>query len=469
MKKTKIVCTLGPAVRGVDKLVALIEAGMDVARLNFSHGDHASKRRTYDDVRSAAQRCGKPVAVLADLCGPKIRLGKMEGGAVELVAGSTVMLVAGVDEEGTTGRLPHTYEPLADDVEPGTAVLLDDGRLELRVEAVQGREVRCTVITGGTVRDHKGMNLPGCALSTPALTDKDRDDLAFAVELGADYLALSFVRSADDLRQAKELADGVPVIAKLEKPQAIENLDEIVEAADGVMVARGDLGVEIGHEKVPLVQKRIIRLMAEYAKPVITATQMLDSMIDNPTPTRAEVSDVANAVIDGTDAVMLSGETAAGKYPVRAVKVMASIIDEIEASGQLEPRQGEPKYVERTFSRIIADAAATAANDHDLAAIAIYTESGRSAALVSTYRPAVDMVAFSRHPKTRNRLALFWGIHPIHGGLVGDIREGVNQAQRVLLDKGLAQPGDRIVVTYGRSREGGMGQTDLLKLWTVEG
>ena len=328
MRKVKIVCTLGPAVAGLERLVALIEAGMDVARLNFSHGDHEGHRQMYQDVRAAAKRVGRPVAVIADLCGPKIRVGRMKGGTITLVQGQTITLTPH-ELEGSPDCVSHSYRSLARDVHEGASILLDDGLLELVVESILGDDVRCRIKVGGILQDHKGMNLPGTSLSVPALTEKDEQDLAFARELGVDYFALSFVRSAVDVLEAKELAGSIPVLAKIEKPEAVSRLSEILEAADGVMIARGDLGVELGHEKVPLVQKKILRDIRLLAKPVITATQMLDSMVHHPRPTRAEVSDVANAVLDGTDAVMLSAETAVGSYPLEAVRTVGSIIDEI--------------------------------------------------------------------------------------------------------------------------------------------
>ncbi|MEM6955953.1 MAG: pyruvate kinase, partial [Myxococcota bacterium] len=331
MRRTKIVCTLGPAVTTPEVIDALIEAGMDCARLNFSHGDHEQHRKNAEMVRSAAARARRPIAILGDLCGPKMRVGRFSDGPVHLEDGQTFAFTT--DEvDGTKGGCSVSYKALPEDVEVGNEILLDDGLLRMRVDAVEGNTVRTTVINGGPLSDRKGLNLPGTNLSTPALTEKDRADLRFAVdELKVDYLALSFVRSAEDIADAKALAGDTPIIAKIEKPEAVENLDAILDASDGAMVARGDLGVEMGSEKVPLIQKRIIRETNARGKIVITATQMLDSMIRNPRPTRAEAADVANAVMDGTDAVMLSGETAAGRYPKEAVAMMAAIIDDVES------------------------------------------------------------------------------------------------------------------------------------------
>jgi pyruvate kinase len=467
MRKVKIVCTMGPATKGVPRLVELMNAGMDVARMNFSHGDYAAHRSTYDEIRAAAKQAGKVVAILADLCGPKIRVGEMLDGKVELVRGASIVLTTR-QLQGTAEAVSHTYKPLARDVKIGDRILLDDGLLELRVESINGEDVRCIVVAGGTLKNKKGMNLPGAKLSTAALTDKDKADLKFAKELGVDFFALSFVRTAQDLVEAKALAGDIPVIAKIEKPEAVENLNEILDAADGAMVARGDLGVEAGHEKVPLIQKRIIRDVKSRAKPVIIATQMLDSMIHNSTPTRAEVSDVANAVLDGTDAVMLSGETSVGDWPVEAVKTLASIIQEMEQSTYLKDYMGHSTPVsEKTFSNAIADATAEIAQNLGLAAVAVYTESGRSAALVSAHRPNANIVAFSRNAQVLNRLALLWGVEPMHGEWVKGVGGVVDQAERSMLDCGLVKSGDNICITFGMVLDKEPFQTNIINLWKV--
>ncbi len=466
MRKVKIVCTLGPSTAGPVRMSELVAAGMDVARLNMSHGDRGAHRKAYAELRAAAAAADRPVAALFDLCGPKIRVGAMQGGAVELARGASVLLTA-EPVEGTAARIAHTYGPLARDVKPGDPILLDDGMLKLEVEAIRGDEVVARVVDGGQLKDHKGMNLPGSRLSIPALTAKDKEDLAFARELGADYVALSFVRSPEDVMEAKALAGDVPVIAKIEKPEAVERLEAILDVADGVMVARGDLGVEAGHEKVPLIQKQIIREVKGRAKPVITATQMLDSMIKNPRPTRAEVSDVANAVLDGTDAVMLSGETSVGAYPVEAVKTLTAIIGEIEGRGSNLACLKRPDVQERTFSRFIADAAAEVARNLGLAAIATYTESGHSAALLSAHRPEANIAAFSRHQRVLNRLALYWGVRPLHGEWVHGVEGVVRQAEAKLREHGMAQPGDDIAVTFAVQIADEPFQTNVLKLWKV--
>jgi pyruvate kinase len=446
----------------------LIDAGLDVVRLNFSHGDHEGHRKAYEMVREQARAAGQYVAILADLCGPKIRTGKMEGGAVSLVPKSKV-IVTTEEVLGTAERFSTIYASLPGDVHPGSRILLDDGLLELSVERIDGCDVHCEVVVGGVLKDKKGMNIPGTALSTPALTDKDKADLVFAKELGVDFFALSFVRNPTDVLEAKELAGDTPVIAKIEKPEAVENLDEIVKVADGLMVARGDLGVEAGAEKVPLIQKHLIRAAGALGKPVIVATQMLDSMIVNPRPTRAEVSDVANAVLDGADAVMLSGETAAGKYPLEAVQTMASVIAEVEHSELFEHMPRPMPIDEYSFSNAIARAAVGVADTLSLKAFAVYTESGHSAQLVSSCRPMAPIVAFSRHEHVLRRLALRWGVLPLHADWVQGVMGVMEQAERKLLEFDIVKPGDDIAVTFGMRDMNGPGRTDVLKLWRVRG
>jgi pyruvate kinase len=469
MRKVKIVCTLGPATAGVPRLVELIKAGMDVARLNFSHGDYDTHRKAYDEVRAAARQVGRPITLFADLCGPKIRVGRMSNGQVSLEKGKNICLTT-TEVLGTSERVSHTYLPLARDAKPGDPILLDDGLLQLRVESIKGDDVICRVIDGGMLKDKKGMNLPGSALSVPALTEKDKKDIVFGRELGVDWFALSFVRTPQDVKEAKELSGGIPIIAKIEKPEAVDRLDEILAVTDAVMVARGDLGVEAGHEKVPLIQKRILRDIKLHAKPAITATQMLDSMIKNPRPTRAEVSDVANAVLDGTDAVMLSAETSVGDYPVEAVGTLARIIDEIEGSDYYHKLWKErPDVTERTYSSSIADAAAEIAEDLKLAAIAVYTESGHSAAVLSAQRPLSNIVAFSRHDTVLHRLGLYWGVYPLFGAWVKGVAGVIEQAEREICSHGMAKPGDDIIVTYGVVLRDEPFQTNMLTLRKISG
>ena len=469
MRKAKIVATLGPASDTPERLRELFRAGVDVVRLNFSHGSHEEHRDRYQRVRDASKDAGRPVAILGDLSGPKIRVGRFPGGSIDFPEGKEFRLVFG-DEPGAEDEIPHCYEPLTRDAEPDQRIYLDDGTKRMRVVAIDGDAVRAVVEVGGVLKDKKGMNLPDTLLSTPALTEKDRQDLAFAKELGVDYLALSFVRSAEDMRGAKELAGDTPVIAKIERPEAVEDLEGILDACDGAMVARGDLGVEVGHEKVPAIQKRIIRECVRRAKPVITATQMLDSMISSPTPTRAEVSDVANAVLDGSDAVMLSGETAVGKYPVVTVQTMASIITEIEGSADhadIAARITEDRA--HNFSAATAAASVEVAERLGLKALAVYSESGSSAFDVASLRPEAAIVAFSRHDDVLRRLALAWGVHPLFGEWVQGVRGVVLQAEEVLLREGLVEDGDEIAVTFAmKMRDDEDFLTSMLKLHRVQ-
>ena len=441
----------------------LMDAGLNVARLNFSHGTHEDHKRTFDLVREVAADRGLPIAILQDLQGPKIRVRRMRGGSVELARGSEVRLTS-EQVEGTSGVIPHTYEPLAQDVDAGDRILLDDGRLELQVLSEAGGDVRCRVVVGGPLSDRKGMNLPGVQLSTPALTDKDRADLDFGVDLGVDYIALSFVRRPEDVREAKELAGRIPVIAKIEKPEAVERFDEILRVTDGIMVARGDLGVELGPERVPLIQKQLIEKTNLVGKVVITATEMLDSMRHNPRPTRAEASDVANAILDGTDAVMLSGETASGDYPVEAVQTMDRIIREIEVSARFR-RLPEPPSVRRhETTNAIARAAVVASKEVDAQTILCYTESGATATLISEYRPLANILAVTASPSTHRRLALHWGVFPLLVDHTPSTDEMINRMIEVALRARLAHVGEIAVVTMG-SRE--RGASDLLKIHQI--
>ncbi|MEO0323126.1 MAG: pyruvate kinase [Myxococcota bacterium] len=450
MRRTKIVCTLGPASSSPEALDALVAAGMNCARLNFSHGDHEGHARTAKLVREAAARARQPLAILADLSGPKMRVGRFPDGPVELVNGARFVLTTR-DVPGTVDEVSVTYEPLPRDVRPGDAILLDDGLLGLRVEEATETDVITTVTVGGTLSDRKGLNLPGSPLSAPALTPKDKKDLAFAVnELKVDYLALSFVREADDVRQAKALAGDTPVIAKIEKPEAITNLSAILDAADGAMVARGDLGVEMGSEKVPLLQKQIIRETNARGKLVITATQMLDSMIRNPRPTRAEAADVANAVLDGTDAVMLSGETATGKYPALAVETMSKIALEVEAvwiSEQAKRAGNMLASAEQwAFPGAAARAAAVLSTHLDLKAIVTFTQDGRSASLLAEYRPRCPIFALTSRAPVAQRLALEWGVVPMIEVPPDDLEETLRIATSMLVRTKLASRGDEFAM-----------------------
>ncbi|MFT7580071.1 MAG: pyruvate kinase [Myxococcota bacterium] len=451
MRRAKIVCTLGPASANQATVDALVAAGMDCARLNFSHGTHAEHAATVARVREAAQKAGRPLAILGDLSGPKMRVGRFPDGPISLTKGQPFTITT-EDVPGDATRVSTTYGALAADVEVGDDILLDDGLLRLRVTGVVGPEVRCEVMVGGPLSDKKGMNIPGRALSTPALTDKDRVDLAFAVDiLKVDYLALSFVREAKDVLETQALAKGTPVIAKLEKPEAIVNLDAILDVADGAMVARGDLGVEMGPEKVPLLQKRIIREVNARNKLVITATQMLDSMIRNPSPTRAEATDVANAILDGSDALMLSGETASGAYPVESVEMMDRIMREIETHWVEGANSLQEIALEREWD--FADAAAKAAAMMSfvvpIKAIVVFTRDGRTANILSEYRPKAPIVALTSDIRVARQLALQWGVIPRTSIPPEVLPESVRIATGLLLREGLASVGDAYALVMG--------------------
>jgi pyruvate kinase len=451
--RTKVVATLGPASSDPEVLGAMIDAGLDVARLNFSHGEPGEHRDRLLLARRSAAARGASLAVLADLQGPKIRVGVLAGDAYPLPTGASCELIAGAGS-APAPAIPVTYEQLADDLEPGDRVLLDDGAIELEVRSIERRRIGCVVRRGGTVRSHKGVNLPGVRVSAPSLTGKDRKDLAAAIEAGVDYVALSFVRKDSDVVDAKraiaELGADVPLVAKLERPEAIEHLNGILEAADAVMVARGDLGVELAVEKVPPLQKEIIGRANARGVPVITATQMLESMVSSQRPTRAEASDVANAVFDGTDAVMLSAETAIGAYPVEAVATMRRITDEAESMPSLlhppPPPSGGPLDVAATTCK----AAVQAAADLGARAIVAFTETGATARYVSRFRPRMPIVGLTPHEATRRRMALYWGVRalpPVAPDL--ELSAMVQQADQRLRAAGVASEGDLIVVVAG--------------------
>jgi pyruvate kinase len=467
MRRAKIVCTLGPATESYDQIKALVEAGMDVARLNLSHGGYAEHEDRYRRVRKASDETGRSVGVLADLQGPKIRLGRFAEGPVLLERGDEFTVTVD-DIEGDQQICGTTYKGLAADVARGERILVDDGRVTLEVTDVEGPRVHTMVIEGGMVSDHKGLNLPGVAVSVPALSEKDIRDLRWALRIGADLIALSFVRSGRDmddvLRIMEEEGRRVPVIAKIEKPQAVENLEDIVDAFDGIMVARGDLGVEMPLEAVPIVQKRAVALARRNAKPVIVATQMLDSMIDNSRPTRAEASDVANAVIDGTDAVMLSGETSVGKYPIETVKVMSRIVaaaeEDILAAG-LPPLTDSNKP--RTQGGAVARAAAEMGDFLGASYLVAFTQSGDTVRRLSRYRSPIPVLAFTPEPATRSQLNLTWGVETFLGPMVQTTDEMVQQVDEELLRIGRCKKGDVVVITAG-SPPGMPGTTNLVRV-----
>ena len=448
MRRAKILATLGPASANADTLAALFRAGVDAIRLNFSHGTPEQHRANAALVRRVASDVGRIVAILGDLSGPKIRTGTFANGPVELVPGARFTLTT-ENVPGDVNSVSMTY-PLADDLAVGDVLLLDDGLLRLRVEEVRAPAIVTRVEVGGELSDKKGINVPGATLKTPALTDKDRRDLVLAKEIGVDYLALSFVRNAADIAECKALAGNIPVIAKLEKPEAVAQLDAIVDACDGLMVARGDLGVEMGSEKVPLVQKEAIRKINRAGKIVITATQMLDSMIRNPRPTRAEAADVANAVLDGSDVLMLSGESASGKYPIESVAMMDSIIREIESS-QLYAALPEPDLFGDTlnFGNACARAVSSMSRNVKLAAIVVHTRTGRTANVLADYRPHATIVAVTRDPHVAQRLALQWGIVPVVGDLEIGHEDSMKRAEEAARRGVNAKPGDNVAVLLG--------------------
>lgn len=468
IRKAKIVCTIGPVSRTRVRLRELLEAGMDVARLNFSHGTHAEHAEVVRTLRELSTQRKRSVAILADLSGPKIRTGRLRGGRpVQLRAGQRLVLTS-EPIEGTAEQLHVSYPRLAQEVAPGARILLADGLLELRVLARRGRALFCRVVNGGELGERKGVNLPGAHLTLPSMTKKDYNDLRFALRQGVNYVALSFVRRAKDVqaveRSIRRLGYNTPVIAKLEKPEAIDDLDNILAVADGVMVARGDLGVEMNPEKVPVVQKLIINKANERKIPVITATQMLESMTQNPRPTRAEASDVANAIFDGTDAVMLSGETASGRYPREAVEMMAKIIVEAEAVAPRPPRRRGERAA--SVGETIAESVVHVSDFLKLKAIAVFTERGSTARLVSKYRPAPPIVAFSPHQEVRRRLALLWGVLPRRIGRTRDIDHLSAQAERRLLEEKLVRKGDLVGLVAGTPFMVA-GSTNLLKLHRI--
>jgi pyruvate kinase len=471
MPRAKIVCTLGPASASPERIGELIDAGMNVARLNFSHGSHEDHAKMLQVVRSEAERRGKAVAVLLDLQGPKIRIGKFANGQIELRPGAELTITTDTSVIGDEKRVSTTYAQLPHDVKPGDPLLLDDGYLTLAVTEVHDKEVKTVVVTGGVLKNNKGINLPGVEVSAPALSDKDRTDIGFALRYGVDYVALSFVRRPEDVLEAKRLLTvdqvSIPVISKIEKPQALDRLSEIAEVSDGVMVARGDLGVELGPEKVPLWQKRIIEETNKRGKIVITATQMLESMITSARPTRAEASDVANAVLDGTDALMLSGETASGAHPVEAVRTMARIIDEIEKSAYYRANIEVPKIELANSANAIAQSAVSAAKAMKLKTIVVVSDSGGAARLVSEYRPEAQLVCLTTHEVTFRRLALFWGVTPVLIGPSATTEELVDRVEATLIERHIALPGESVVITMAVPIGSGM-QTNVLKIHQIQ-
>jgi pyruvate kinase len=468
LRRAKIICTIGPSCEAEVALLDLMRLGMDVARLNFSHGSHEQHARNIRRLRRVAARENRTVCVLQDLQGPKIRTGRLKNHAPIVLEGGARITITPRDLLGTPTLISTTFQTMALEIQPGARILLSDGLIELKVLSVRGDDVQCKVINGGSLGEHQGINLPGVALSIPAMTDKDRADLEFGLKHGVDMVALSFVRSAADVRQVKQLirAHGrdLPVIAKLEKPQALEHLDEILEVSDGVMVARGDLGVEMPPEKVPVIQKQVIHQSADWRKPVIIATQMLESMIENPRPTRAEASDVANAIFDGTDAVMLSGETATGRYPRKAVAMMAKIVVEAESNMAefADRRRSHPRL---SVPEAICESVAHAAEDLQMGAIAVFTESGNTARLISKYRPKAQIYAFSYVLAVCNRMNLLWGVHPLRRAQARTAEDMVRAAESELVRQGRVAAGEVLAVVAGTQMASG--STNFMRLHVV--
>jgi pyruvate kinase len=469
-RRAKIICTIGPACNTESMMRELLRLGMDIARLNFSHGTHEDHARNIHRLRRSAQREGRTVCILQDLQGPKIRTGLLEQRKPVLLKTGSIVTITPQEIPGNSTRISTTFPDLAKELAAGARILLSDGLIELRVRAVRGKDVLCDVVNGGMLGEHKGINLPGVALSIPALTEKDRKDLEFGLSHGVNAVALSFVRTAADVKMVKEIisarGDDVPVIAKLEKPQAIDHLEEILEIADGVMVARGDLGVEMAPEKVPVIQKHIIRRASAWRRPVITATQMLESMIENPRPTRAEASDVANAIFDGTDAVMLSAETASGKYPRESVSIMVRIIVEAERNhedlGQFRRRRDHRSL---SVAETICESIAHAAEDLPMGAIAIFTETGNTARMISKYRPKAPIYAFTHLVPVVQRMNLYWGVHPVRCHQARSAEQMVSMAEQDLVRRGQIKPGDVLGVVAGTRQASG--STNLMRLHVV--
>jgi len=468
-RRAKIVCTIGPACSSKEMIRQLMQSGMDVARLNFSHGTHEDHAVVILRLRKVAIELERTICILQDLQGPKIRTGRlMDRIPIALQKGQTVTITSR-DVMGTSDVIATTYQDLAKDVKPGEHILLSDGRIELVVQQVRGRDVVCEVLNGGMLGEHQGINLPGTNVSIPSLTPKDEVDLEFGLKHAVDAVAISFVRTAEDvLRAQRAIASrgfNVPLVAKLEKPQAIENLDSILEAANGVMVARGDLGVEVAPEKVPLIQKRVIRRALDFRRPVITATQMLESMIESPRPTRAEASDVANAVFDGTDAVMLSGETAVGKYPREAVEMMARIVTEAESDPlpPLLPEHRQGKHL--SIAETICESMAHAAEHLDLRAIAVFTETATTARMLSKYRPDAGIYAFTQSEAVCNRMNLLWGVKPVRCPSNLSVELMAEFAARELMRMAVLSPGDVFGLIAGTTQTAGA--TNFLRLITA--
>ncbi len=470
MRKTKIICTIGPASESEEKLRELIEAGMNVARFNFSHGSHEEHKRKFDRVMKVSTELGIPVAALLDTKGPEIRLKSVEGGKTELVAGQKFTLTT-EEIEGNNEKVSITYKNLKADVSEGMTILIDDGLIEMVVDEITETDIICTVINGGPISNNKGVNVPGANLSMPYISDVDRSDIMFGCDMGFDFLAASFVRSKEDILEVRKIIDEhgshMKIIAKIESMQGIKNLEEILEVSDGIMVARGDLGVEIPMEEVPVVQKKMIKLAEAQGKHVITATQMLESMIKNPRPTRAEATDVANAIYDGTTAIMLSGETAAGQYPVEAVKTMARIAERteqaIDYNGRMKRRENIEKF---DITTAISHATCTTAMDLQASAIVTVTISGFTAGMIARYKPNCPIIACSVSPKICRQMCLSWGVTPVWIARESTTEDLFDEAVRVSEEAGYIKKGDTVVITAGVPL-GVSGRTNMIRVVEV--
>ncbi|WP_160723977.1 pyruvate kinase [Bacillus sp. USDA818B3_A] len=472
-RKTKIVCTIGPASESVEKLTQLINAGMNVSRLNFSHGDFEEHGARIINIREASKQTGKTVAILLDTKGPEIRTHNMQNGAIELTAGNNI-IVSMNEVEGTTEKFSVTYEGLIEDVHVGSRILLDDGLIGLEVTDINqsDREIHTKILNSGTLKNKKGVNVPGVSVNLPGITEKDTQDILFGIEQGVDFIAASFVRRAKDVLEIRQLLEAnngnhIQIIPKIENQEGVDNIDEILEISDGLMVARGDLGVEIPAEEVPLVQKMLIKKCNALGKPVITATQMLDSMQRNPRPTRAEASDVANAIFDGTDAIMLSGETAAGQYPVEAVQTMHNIASRAEqALDHKEILSNRSKNTEHNLTDAVAQSVAHTALNLEVNSIITPTESGHTARMISKYRPKAAIVAVTANETTVRRLQLVWGVYPQLGGTSTTTDEMLDTAVETSLESGIVKHGELVVITAGVP-VGETGATNLMKIHVV--
>jgi len=469
IRNAKIVCTIGPASSSPKVIERLIKAGMDVARLNFSHGTHNEYKKVIKSIRDTSRKLKKAVAILQDLQGPKIRTGLLKDGKIILKSGNKFVLT-GRKILGTSEMVSTTYSSMYRDVKKGDRILLDDGLISLKVNNVKGTEIACEVINGGVLTDHKGINLPGIKVGLSSITEKDIEDLYFGIKQGVDYVAISFVRTDKDVKSVKDIikkkGSFIPVIAKLEKPEAIDNLEKIVDEADGLMVARGDLGVEMSPEAVPVIQKNIINMANKKEKPVITATQMLESMINNPRPTRAEASDVANAIFDGTDAVMLSGETASGKYPVESVEIMARIISAAESGSLYRHVSDRRRGRISTYPNAVSSAAVHASHQIEAKLIVVFTQSGSTALLVSKQRPSMPIIAYTPSENIMRRLNLYWGVIPKTMGLIEDTDDLIREMDRGLVSNKMVRKGDSVVILMGMPISQ-KGVTNMMKLHRV--